>query len=431
MSVLFLFALFLALGALQVPVAAAMIFSALVFLALEGTLPVGVVAQRMPQQLESFPFLAVPLFVFAGHLFNRAGIAGRIFEFAAALVGHVRGGLAHVNIVASVIFSGMSGVAQADAAGLGTIEIRAMRRAGYAAPFSAAVTASSAVIGPIIPPSVIMVIYAVLAGVSVADLFLAGVVPGLLLAAGLMATVYWLAGRPGAAMPLRPRAGGGELRRTFIRALPGLCAPALLVAGLLTGAATPTELGALIVVYGIALGFALRGLKFADLVAAAAETALVCGVLMFIVAAAVPFTSIIAFKQVPAELAAALLSFSREPWAVLLILNAGLLIVGCFLETTAILLVAVPTLFPLMLELGLDPVHFGVMLVFNLLIGTVTPPFGVILFIMMDIAKTSLWALARAMAPFYLPLVAMLLVVTFLPAASLTLPRIVGEIWGN
>ena len=431
MSVFFLFALFLLLGALQVPVAAAMVFSALVFLAVEGVLPVGIVAQRMPQQLESFPFLAVPLFVLAGHLFNRAGIAERIFDFAAALAGHVRGGLAHVNIVASVIFSGMSGVAQADAAGLGTLEIRAMRRAGYAAPFSAAVTASSAVIGPIIPPSVIMVIYAVLAGVSVADLFLAGVVPGLLLAAGLMATVYWLSGRPGANMPLRPRADLGELRRAFFRALPGLCAPALLVAGLLTGAATPTELGALIVVYGIILGFAQRELKWADLAAAAKETVLICGVLMFIVAAAVPFTSIIAFKQIPAALAESLLSASREPWVALLILNAGLLVVGCFLETTAILLVAVPTLFPLIIEMGLDPVHFGVMLVFNLLIGTVTPPFGVILFIMMDIAKVRLWELARAMAPFYLPLVVMLLAVTFLPALSLTLPRIVGEIGGD
>lgn len=430
MSAFFLFALFLALGALQVPVAAAMVFSALVFLAAEGTLPVGIVAQRMPQQLESFPFLAVPLFVLAGNLFNRAGIAGRIFDFAAALVGHVRGGLAHVNIVASVIFSGMSGVAQADAAGLGTLEIRAMRRAGYAAPFSAAVTASSAVIGPIIPPSVIMVIYAVLAGVSVADLFLAGVAPGLLLASALMATVYWLAGRPGAQMPLRPRADGGELRRAFFRALPGLCAPVLLVAGLLTGAATPTELGALIVVYGIFLGFVQRELRVRDLIVAAKETVLVCGVLMFIVAAAVPFTSIIAFKQIPAELAASLLAVSREPWVALLILNAGLLAVGCFLETTAILLVAVPTLFPLMIEMGLDPVHFGVILIFNLLIGTVTPPFGVILFIMMDIAKVRLWELARAMAPFYPPLIVMLLAVTFLPALSLTLPRIVGE-WGG
>jgi len=195
LTILLLFGLFLLLGALQVPVAAAMCFSALAYVLVFSDLPVGIVAQRMPQQLESFPFLAVPLFVFAGNLFNRAGITARIFEFANDLVGHVRGGLAHVNIVASVIFSGMSGVAQADAAGLGTIEIRAMKKAGYNSALSAAVTASSAIIGPIIPPSVIMVIYAVLAGVSVADLFLAGIVPGVLLALALMATVYWLSGK--------------------------------------------------------------------------------------------------------------------------------------------------------------------------------------------------------------------------------------------
>lgn len=426
MSVLFLFALFLLLGALQVPVAAAMCFSALVYIFALSQLPVGLVAQRMPQQLESFPFLAVPLFVFAGNLFNRAGITARIFEFANDLIGHIRGGLAHVNIFASVIFSGMSGVAQADAAGLGTIEIRAMRKAGYDASLSAAVTASSAIIGPIIPPSVIMVIYAVLAGVSVADLFLAGIVPGLTLAFVLMATVYYLAGKH--AMPVLPRAPASQLARSFRRALPGLLAPGFLVAGLLAGVATPTELGALIAVYGIALGFIQRDLKPKHLIGAAMETVLVCGVLMFIVSAAVPFTSILAFEQVPTKLTQGMLALSDNPWVILLMLNAGLLIAGCFLETTAILLVAVPTLLPLVIELGLNPVHFGIILIFNLLIGTVTPPFGVILFIMMDIAKVGLWRLTRSMAPFYPALLLMLLAVTFFADLSMTLPRWVATL---
>lgn len=426
MSILLLFALFLALGALQVPIAAAMCFSALAYVLVFSQLPVGIVAQRMPQQLESFPFLAVPLFVFAGNLFNRTGITSRIFEFANDLIGHVRGGLAHVNIVASVIFSGMSGVAQADAAGLGTIEIRAMKKAGYGSALSAAVTASSAIIGPIIPPSVIMVIYAVLAGVSVADLFLAGIVPGVTLAVVLMATVYWLAGKH--AMPVLPRPGAGRLARSFWRALPGLLAPGFLVAGLLAGVATPTELGALIVVYGIALSFVQRELKMKHLLGAAMETVLVCGVLMFIVSAAVPFTSIIAFEQIPTKLARGMLLLSEEPWIILLMLNFGLLIAGCFLETTAILLVAVPTLLPLVTELGISPVHFGIILVFNLLIGTVTPPFGVILFIMMDIAKVGLWRLTRAMLPFYPALLAMLFAVTFLAELSLTLPQWVAAL---
>jgi len=421
LTILLLFGLFLLLGALQVPVAAAMCFSALAYVLVFSDLPVGIVAQRMPQQLESFPFLAVPLFVFAGNLFNRAGITARIFEFANDLVGHVRGGLAHVNIVASVIFSGMSGVAQADAAGLGTIEIRAMQKAGYNSALSAAVTASSAIIGPIIPPSVIMVIYAVLAGVSVADLFLAGIVPGVLLALALMATVYRLSGKY--TMVVLPAPPARKLMRSLRRALPGLLAPGFLVAGLLGGVATPTELGALIVVYGLALGAVQRELKLRHLLDAARETVLVCGVLMFIVAAAVPFTSIIAFEQIPAKLAQGMLALSENPWAILLMLNAGLLVIGCFLETTAILLVAVPTLLPLVVELGLSPVHFGIILIFNLLIGTVTPPFGVILFIMMDIAKVGLWRLARAMLPFYPALLAMLFVLTFFDELSMALPQ--------
>lgn len=421
MTILLLFGLFLLLGALQVPVAAAMCLSALAYVLVFSDLPVGIVAQRMPQQLESFPFLAVPLFVFAGNLFNRAGITARIFEFANDLVGHVRGGLAHVNIVASVIFSGMSGVAQADAAGLGTIEIRAMKKAGYNSALSAAVTASSAIIGPIIPPSVIMVIYAVLAGVSVADLFLAGIVPGVLLALALMATVYWLSGKY--KMTVAPAPPARQLMRSLRRALPGLLAPGFLVAGLLGGVATPTELGALIVVYGLVLSAVQRELKLRHLLDAAMETVLVCGVLMFIVAAAVPFTSIIAFEQVPAKLAQGMLALSENPWVILLMLNAGLLVIGCFLETTAILLVAVPTLLPLAVELGLSPVHFGIILIFNLLIGTVTPPFGVILFIMMDIAKVGLWRLARTMLPFYPALLAMLFALTFFDELSMALPQ--------
>ena len=405
---------------MQVPVAFAMCFSALMYVVFVSNLPIGIVAQRMPQQLESFPFLAVPLFVFAGNLFNRAGITNRIFEFANNVVGHIKGGLAHVNIFASVIFSGMSGVAQADAAGLGTIEIRAMKKAGYDSSLSAAVTAASAIIGPIIPPSVIMVIYAVLAGVSVADLFLAGIVPGLLLAFCLMVLVYFLASKY--EMPVLARANLSSIGRSFLRALPGLLAPVFLVLGLLGGVATPTELGALIVVYGIVLGFLQRELQFNHLLHAAIETVLVCGVLMFIVAAAVPFTSIIAFEQIPLKLIQGMLALTEEPWIILLILNVGLLVIGCFLETTAILLVAVPTLLPLILSLDISPIHFGIILIFNLLIGTVTPPFGVILFIMMDIAKVSLWRLARTMLPFYLPMIIMLLLVTFISGISLTLP---------
>ena len=228
-------------------------------------IPLSIVVQRMGTGLDSFVLIAIPLFVLAGHLLNRAGIADRIFEFAAALVGHIRGGLAHVNVVASMIFAGMSGVAQADAAGLGVVEVNAMRKEGFDPAFAAAVSAASAIIGPIIPPSVIMVVYAVMVQVSVADLFLAGFLPGILMGGALMAMIYWLVstgrvvGAADAARCRYPRLG-----RTFVRALPALAAPILLTVGLLAGVATPTELGALTVVYAVGLGFLQRELTSRD-----------------------------------------------------------------------------------------------------------------------------------------------------------------------
>ena len=431
MSVAILFVIVFALAALHVPIAISMLAGVLVFMFLDGGLPISIVAQRMAPSLESFPLLAVPLFILAGNLLNHSGIAPRIFTFAETMVGHIRGSLAHVNVTASVIFSGMSGVAQADAAGLGTIEIRAMRKAGFTGAFSAAITAASAVIGPIIPPSVIMVIYAVLAGVSVADLFLAGIVPGLLLAGALMVTVFALSFKTGANMPKRPRAALRDVVLAFVSALPGLLAPAILLAGLLGGFATPTELGAIIVVYALILGLAYRELSLDTVLLSLRSTVVTCGALLIIVAAAAPFAWLIAVKGVPAELASALMNVSERPWVILLVLNAGLLLAGCFMETTAILIISVPALFPLIQALGIDPVHFGVMLVFNLLIGTVTPPFGVILFIMMDIAKVRLADLVRALLPFYVPLFVVLALITFVPAVTLWLPEQVTTFFEN
>jgi tripartite ATP-independent transporter DctM subunit len=333
--------------------------------------------------------------------------------------------LAHVNIVASMIFAGMSGVAQADAAGLGTIEVRAMRKEGFDPAFSAAVTAASAIIGPIIPPSVIMVIYAVMAQVSVADLFLAGILPGLAIGLLLMATVYVMALTGRIHAPVRERAGAPAIGRAFVRALPALVAPLLLVGGILGGVATPTELGAMTVIYAILLGFINRELTWRGVWRCFAETLVTSGVLVFIISAAVPFGWVIAVKNIPTQLAALMLSWTDSPYAILALINVLLLVVGCFLETTAILLIATPALLPLALALGIDPVHFGLIMIFNLLIGATTPPFGVILFIMMDIAKISFGQMIRAMLPFYLPLGAALLIITYWPGLVLWLPRLI------
>lgn len=426
MSVAWLLVLFAGMVLVEVPIAFALAASALAFLWLDGTVPLTVIVQRMASGLDSFPLLAIPLFVLAGNVMNRAGMAARIFAFALALLGHVRGSLAHVNVAASIIFAGMSGVAQADAAGLGTVEVRAMRRAGFDPAFSAAVTAASAIIGPIIPPSVIMVIYAVIAQVSVADLFLAGILPGLLMGGMLMGLIYFMAVTGRITAPVRPRASLAEVARTFRAALPSLLAPVLLVGGLLSGAATPTELGAITVVYATLVGLTQGELTLRRLTDAAFDTALTAGVLVFIIAAAVPFGWVVSVNNLPAALAETLLGWTTNPYLILALINLILLGAGLVMETTAILLIAVPALLPLAQALGIDLVHFGVVMVLNLLIGATTPPFGVILFIMMEIAEVSFARLVRAMLPFYLPLLGCLVIVTYWPGLVLLVPRLLA-----
>ena len=423
-TILFMFAIFGVLLVLEVPIAFALAGSALLFLTLYPTVPLTIVVQRMAPGIESFPLLAIPLFILAGQLLNSAGIAHRIFRFAHALVGHIRGGLAHCNIVASIIFSAMSGVAQADAAGLGTVEVKAMRDRGFDPAFAAAVSAASAIIGPIIPPSVIMVIYGLLAQVSVQDLFLAGILPGLLMGFSLMAMVYYLAATGRVVAPVEPRATWPELRDSFLEGLPAFMAPVILIGGLMMGVATPTELGALTVVYAACLGFWYRELDWRKLFAATSETLIFYGVLVFIIAAAVPFGWLISVNRLPALLAELILGVTQEPWIVLLIINILLLILGCFMETTAILLIVTPTLLPVIKAVGIDPVHFGVILALNLLIGAITPPFGVILFILKDIAQVSFARLCRAVVPFYIPLAITLLIVTYWPAFVLFMPKL-------
>ena len=409
------------------PIVFALPTSALVYLIITDSFPPMLVVQRVASGLESYVLLAIPLFIFAGNLFNAAGISTRIFDFAAACVGHIRGSLAHVNIFASVIFSGMSGVAQADAAGLGAVEVREMKKRGFSPEFSAAITAVSSIIGPIIPPSGIMIIYAVLADVSVPDLFLAGIVPGILMALFLMIFVYWLAKTDRIEAPLVPKKGPSEIGFAFWRALPALAAPVFLISGILLGFATPTQLGALTVVYAIFLGITTGELKLNYFWKSTKETIVTCGALVFIIAAATPFSAILALEGIPQQLAEVLLSISDNPLVILLLVNIALLIFGMVMDTTAILLVAVPVLVPALKTLGIDPVHFGIVMVINLLIGTLTPPFGVLIFVMTEVAKVKYRPLLRQIAPFYLPLIIFLIIVTYFPSLSLSLPALVFD----
>lgn len=422
-----LFVVLLVLMALEVPVAFALGLSSLAYLLGEGRTPLVILVQRMTSGLDSFPFLALPLFVLAGHVFSRGGIARRIYDFARALVGHVRGGLAHVNVVGSMIFAGMSGTAQADAAGLGVIEIEEMKRDGFDPAFAGAVTAMSAVIGPLIPPSVIMVIFAVMTEVSVARLFLGGFVPGVLLGLTMMAMIYWMAATGRIHAPRHPRQPFSEVVRTFLRALPALVAPVFLVGAMLLGVATPTELGAIVVVYGVVLGFAYRELTVRELIGLLRESAVTYAVLVFIISVAFPFGWLVAINQVPVMVARWILALAGDPLTILLLINAFLLIAGCFMETTAILVITVPVLFPLVRQLGVDPVHFGLIMITNLLIGTNTPPFGIALFITMQIAGVSFAAICRAIVPMLIPALVTLVLITVFPQLVLTLPNLLGH----
>lgn len=408
---------------LEVPIAFALPASALIYLLISDGIPLMLVVQRVASGLESYVLLAIPLFILTGNLFNTAGIASRVFDFAVAIVGHIRGSLGHVNVVASVIFSGMSGIAQADAAGLGAVEVREMKRRGFTPEFSAAITAVSSIIGPIIPPSGIMIIYAVLADVSVPDLFLAGIVPGVIMSFALMVVIYWLAATHRIEAPLMPRQSMPQIWRAFLRAAPALFAPVLLIGGILTGLATPTQLGALTAAYAILLGFLTRELTFAGLAKAIRDTVATCGVLVFIIAAATPFSAILAMEGVPQQMADLLISISERPWVILLVVNIALLIFGCVMDTTAILLIAVPVLVPALQSLGVDPIHFGLVMVVNLLIGTLTPPFGILLFVMMEVAKVNYKGILKATLPFYIPLFIFLAVLTYWPELPLALPN--------
>lgn len=424
MEVLPLFLMLFGLIAIELPIAFCLVAAALGWLLFFSPVPMSLVVQRMSSGIDSFPLLAIPLFVLAGNLLNSGGIANRIFEFTISVVGHIRGGLAQVNICASLVFAGMSGVAQADAAGLGTVEIREMKKRGFDPAFAAAVSAASAIVGPIIPPSVIMVLYGVLAQVSIGDLFLAGIIPGLVIGFMLMAMVWILVATGRVHAPVEPKSPPGTAARTFIRALPALMAPIILMMGLLTGVATPTELGAITVVYATVLGFAYRELTWKRLAHCIQETFVTTGVLVFIMAAAVPFGWAIAVNNVPANLAAWLLELTSNKWIILGLINILLLVVGCFMETTAILLIAVPTFLPLIMMLQIDPIHFGLIIILNLLIGATTPPFGVLLFIVQHIAQVSFAAVVRAIIPFYIPLLFALVLITYWPDLSLWLPRI-------
>ncbi len=382
--------------------------------------------QRLYAGTTSFPLLAIPFFILAGNLMNTGGMTWRIFDVAQLIVGRIRGGLGHVNVLASVLFAGMSGSAVADAAGLGMVEIKAMRKAGYSPRFAATLTAVSSTIGPIIPPSSPFVIYGSLANVSVGALFLAGIVPGMLMAVGLMAVVALVAKRQnlpmGEARPPLPIAW-----RIVAAAAPALAMPPLVLGGILGGFFTPTEAAVVAAAYAFLLGTVLyRELSFAALPDILWDTCRQTAQVMFIIAAAAPFGWVLIQQQIPNAMLAAILGLSREPWVVLLIINVALLVLGMFIEGIAILIIAFPVLLPIITTIGVDPVHFGVIIVLNLMIGLVTPPVGLCLYVVSSVSDVPLTEISAEIWPYLLALIVVLGIITFVPELSLFLPNVLG-----
>lgn len=414
---------FLLLFVLGFPVVLALALPCVAYLFAKD-LPLDLLAQRTLYSLDSFPLVAVPVFLFVGSLMTSAGISRHIYRFADTAVGRLPGGLAQVNIFGSLIFSGMSGSALADIGGIGRIEIDAMKAKGFNVPFAAAVTSSSAIIGPIFPPSIPLIIYGTVTGASVLQLLLGGIIPGLLCTVMLMLTAAWLATRRG--FPRAPRwPTWGELWRDFKPASPAIAAPVILIAGMLAGWFTPTEIAAVTVLYAVLISSLFyRELTWRGLLSAALETITASAALLLIVAVAALFGWILSVEGVPQALTKMMLSISTNPYVLLLLVNILLLVVGMFLDSTTAILVIAPIIAKPLIAAGVDAVHLGMVVVFNLMIGLLTPPMGLALYLVADIAKVSMREVLQAMLPFYVPLGITLLLITYVPAITTWIPKL-------
>ncbi len=413
----------LVLLALNVPVAFAMLTTSIVYLAITQEVPLIVVAQQVGAGTDKFLLLAIPFFFLAAEFMNTGGIMHRLVDLAGAMVGHIRGGLGHVNVVASMLFAGMSGSAVADAAGMGRIEIEMMRKSGYPLAFSGAITAASATIGPVIPPSIPFVVYGSLAGVSVGKLFLAGVIPGVAMGLFLMGSVWVLAGRR--SFPTATWAGFGHLGRELVHALPVLALPVIILGGIFSGVFTATESAIVAAAYALLIGLLLRELRLADIVPILIRVGTDSARIMMIVVAATLYSWILAREGAPQAVASVFLNLTDQPWLLLLLINVLLLLLGCFMEPLPIMVIVVPTMLPLVQALGIDLVHFGVIVTLNLMIGLITPPIGIVMFTVMEITKVPIESFSRAIWPFFAALVLVLALITYVPGLVLLLPELI------
>jgi C4-dicarboxylate transporter DctM subunit len=422
MPVTLLAGLFLLLLVLEVPVAFAIAVPATVVLALyRPDIPLSVVSSRPLQGIDAFPLLAVPFFLLAGGLMSRGGITRRLVRLATVLVGRVTGGLSHVVVVTNMVMAGMSGSALADTVATGSVLIPSLKAAGYPAAYSAAIVAAAGTIGPIIPPSVPFIIVGLVANISIARLFFGGAIPGVLTGLALIAMGYVLCRRRGYR---RERLGGDQLARTLWNALPALGMPAIVMGGILAGFFTPTEAAATAAVYAFVVGFVVyRELRLRDLPSILLEAALVSASVIFIIGAASLFSWLLTVYQAGPALMRVMARYSTEPLVFLLGINVFFLVVGCFMETLSALILFVPLLMPTVLALHVDPVHFGVVVTFNLMVGLLTPPFGMSMFVTSRLAGITIGEFVHAAAPFLVAMILVLLLVTAIPGLVLWLPN--------
>jgi C4-dicarboxylate transporter DctM subunit len=425
MTTLIIFLALISLILVGVPIAVSMGLTAVgTFVAMGQADILTMVAQRMYASTTSFTLLAIPFFILAGNLMNTGGITERIFRFARALVGHIWGGLGQVNVIASMIFSGMSGAAVADAAGLGVIEMKAMRDNGYDYRFSAAITAASSTIGPVIPPSIPLVIYGFLTEVSVSRLFLAGVIPGVLMGLALMVAVYLISRRR--RYPRDKRAPLTEILASGKAAALPLMTPVIIVGGILSGQFTPTEASVVACLWALLLGLVVyRSIRIRDLPALFWDTLTHTIRIMFIIAAAGLFGWLLILNRIPVQVINGLTTLSANPQIVMLIIIGVLLIFGCFLEGIAVLLITIPIFQKIIVHYAIDPVQFGIIMTLASMIGLLTPPVGMCLYAVSSITKLSIGELTREIWPYLLGIFAVLLAVAFIPAISLWLPNLI------
>ena len=411
------------LAVIGLPVSIAILVPSLLYLFV-NEIPLSSAIARMSGSVNSFTVMAVPFFIMAGQVMNHSGLTEKLVAFTRCLVGHLRGGLAQVNVAASIIFAGMSGSAVADAGGLGSVLIGPMKKDGYTASFSAAVTAASSTIGPIIPPSIPMVIFAVIAEESVGRLFLAGAVPGFLLGVLMMVMLRFLPQTRD--VKVYPRASLNEFRTHLPAGALAMFMPAIILIGITAGVFTPTEAAAVAAVYATIVGaFILRGLTLQRFREALLHSMLLSGNVLFVVAVAGVFGWILAREGVSGQLAEWLVTMDLSPLMLLIVLNILLLLIGCVLEPISVLIVLTPVFVPVIGYAGIDTVHFGVIMVFNLMIGLVTPPMGLVLYVVSDVSGERFEKVVKDILPFYLPMLFVLFLITIFPNLVLWLPDLV------